>query len=155
MLLDAPDFNKERDNIPMITSLDENGKPTSLDGYACIPIYKYGLVIFEKFARSNSLFIMPYQQADYFLHGNMNLLDSSFDINSKNKKTLSQMSSVIVRQHTKHFLKNVLDATIKLNPEAKKDLKPNGKYSPDAMYYINEMESFYTKASASEKTKEE
>ena len=155
MLLDTPDFNKEKDSIPIITSLDENGKPTSLDGYACIPIYKYGLVIFEKFARSNSLFIMPYQQADYFLHGNMNFLDSSFDINSKNKKTLSQMSSVIVRQHTKHFLKNVLDATIKLNPEAKKDLKPNGKYSQDAMYYINEMENFYIKASATEKTKEE
>ena len=46
MLLDAPDFNKEKDSIPIITSLDENGKPTSLDGYACIPIYKYRLVIF-------------------------------------------------------------------------------------------------------------
>lgn len=155
ILLDAPDFENEKDEIPTIISIDQNGNPTSLDGYSCIPISKYGLVIFEKFARSNSLFIMPYQQADYFLHGNMNLLDSSLDINSKNKKTLSQMSSVIVRQHTKHFLRNVLDATMKLNPAAKEDLKPNGKYSPEAIYYIDEMENFYTKVAESEKNKGE
>lgn len=148
LLLDTPDL-EDHSEVPYISSTNQNGKPTSLDGYNCIPVYKYGLVIFEKFEPSNSLFIMPYQQADYFLHGNMNMLDSSVDINSKNKKTLSQMSSVIVRQHTKHFFRNVLDSVIKLNPDAKKDLKPDGKYSPDAMFYITEMEKSY-----SEKTRQ-
>lgn len=143
LLLDTPNLENSSE-VPYISSTNQDGKPTSLDGYHCIPIYKYGLVIFEKFEPSNSLFIMPYQQADYFLHGNMNMLDSSVDINSKNKKTLSQMSSVIVRQHTKHFFRNVLDSVIQLNPEAKNDLKPNGKYSPDAMFFINEMEKSYS-----------
>lgn len=147
VLFDVPDFVQDRDKMPIIESINtDTGVPTSLDGYIIIPVEKYNLVIFEKFKSQNSLFIMPYQQADYFLHGNLDQLDDS-DNNGKNKETLSKMKSVMCKRHSKNFFKNVIDSATQLSEEANQELKPNGRYTEDAKAYIKYMQESYVENS--------
>ncbi len=145
-LFETPRFGT--DPMPLINSYNtETNRPTSLNNYMVIPVEKYDLVIFEKFAAENTLFIMPYQQADYFLHGNMDLLETTpnslTNPNNKNKKTLYNMQSVKAIPHTKHFFKHVIDAACKLSDTAREELKPRGRYSQDAKMYIESMQEAY------------
>ena len=151
-IFDTPRF--DRDNIPYIESYNiATGRPTTLNNYLIIPIEKYGLVAFEKFESENALYVMPYQQADYFLHGHMDLLNPSdfrnqvhslfHDPKFRSKKTLHEMDSVKIINHTKHFWKNAIDAMTELSEEARQDIKPNGKYIPTVKNYIDDMRERY------------
>ena len=134
---DTPIFG--RDSMPIIDSFNTaTGHPTTLNNYIVIPIEKYDLVMFEKFAPDNMLYIMPYQQADYFLHGKLELLELNgvgLDFN-KSKKTLREMESVQICSHSRHFWKNVIDKSVQLSEKAQADLKPKGKYSPLAKKHM-------------------
>ena len=136
------------DSMPVIDSHNTvTGNPTSLNNYLVIPVQKYDLVIFEKFAPGNNFFIMPYQQADYFLHGNLSLLENYNegieDTANRSKKTLRQMESVQACPHSKHFWKHVIDKSVQLSEQAKADLKPRGRYSPLAKKYMESISKKY------------
>ena len=143
---DTPIFG--RDSMPIIESHNTlTGNPTSLNNYIIVPIEKYDLVIFEKFAAGNVLFIMPYQQADYFLHGNLSMLDIDNpdldDAANRSKKTLRQMESVQLCPHSKHFWKHVIDKASQLSDDARNDLKPKGRYSMLAKKHMEKISKKY------------
>ncbi len=145
-IFSTPRFGLEP--MPYIESYNINtGRPTSLNNYTIIPIEKYGLVAFEKFEAENGLFVMPYQQADYFLHGHMDLFDPTVQMSSdpkyRSKKTLYEMDSVKRVQHSKHFWRNMIESVIELSEEARQDLKPDGKYNPVVQKYIDGMKNRY------------
>jgi hypothetical protein len=143
-LFGTPKFGKG--NMPVLKSINTiTGKKTTLDGYIIIPIEKYGLVAMDKFQAENIFFIMPYQQADYFLHGNMDILeqDGTVNVPNRNKRTLASMESVKYRKHTKNFWKDVILFACELSDEARQDFKPNGKNAPLVDDYIKAMKERY------------
>jgi len=132
-LLDIPDIN----NVPIIESIDDNGNYTSLNRYKVISVRKYGLVLLEKFEANNSMFVMPYQQAAYFLNEN--------NSQSKRKRVIKEMDQVKVVIHSVNFARNTLEAVCKLSDDAQEHLKPNKRYIDEAKVYIDEIKEQYYK----------
>jgi len=125
------------DDVPIIESIDDNGNYTSLNGYKAIPIRKHGLVILEKFEAENSMFVMPYQQAAYFLN--------ETNSQSKRKRVIKEMDQVKVIVHSANFAKNAMDAVCELSDSAREDLKPKRRYIKEAAEYIETMKEEYYK----------
>lgn len=60
------------ERLPIIHATDLDGKSTSLDGYTCVPMPKFNVVTLKKFETDADTYIMPYQQAAFFLYNSYN-----------------------------------------------------------------------------------
>lgn len=58
----------EREKLPLIHATDLNGNKTALDGYTCVPMQKFNVVTLKKFETDADTYVMPYQQAAFFLY---------------------------------------------------------------------------------------
>ncbi len=68
MLTELYGVPEKQEELTMLHATDLDGNPTSLDGYSLLPMPRFRVVTLKKFRTDSDTFIMPYQQAAYFLH---------------------------------------------------------------------------------------
>ena len=139
-----------REKLPVIHATDLNGKSTSLDGYTCIPMQKYNVVTLKKFETDADTYVMPYQQAAFFLHNSYRPAEFSTGGGFQAEIPLpledyNDSSAISVVASTLDYKRDLLETILELsnNEKIKSELFINGKPS-------NKVEKFLTKDNSRE-----
>lgn len=139
-----------REKLPVIHATDLNGKSTSLDGYTCIPMQKYNVVTLKKFETDADTYVMPYQQAAFFLHNSYRPAEFSTGGGFQAEIPLpledyNDSSAISVVASTLDYKRDLLETILELsnNEKVKAELFINGKPS-------NKVEKFLTKDNSRE-----
>jgi uncharacterized protein YcgL (UPF0745 family) len=129
-----------REQLPLIHATDLNGNTTALDGYSCIPMKNFNIVTLKKFETDCDTYVMPYQQAAYFLHNSYEP-DGSFSGNNGGFQAeiplpfedyVDPSAIAIVPSNTLDYRRNLFEAILELSDqeEEKEKLFKNGKPIP-------------------------
>ena len=147
------------EDFTLIHATDLDGNPTSLDGYTCLPMPKFNVVTLKKFHSDSDTFIMPYQQAAFFLHNSyepegFNDYGSQSELDITNRPDESGYGAEILLPFEDYndteaisvvaaglnYTRQLFDTIYELtdSEEARNQLKQNGSPTPLAEQYLKE-----------------
>ena len=147
------------EDFTLIHATDLDGNPTSLDGYTCLPMPRFNVVTLKKFHSDSDTFIMPYQQAAFFLHNSyepegFNDYGSQSELDITNRPDESGYGAEILLPFEDYndteaisvvtaglnYTRQLFDTIYELtdSEEARNQLKQNGSPTPLAEQYLKE-----------------
>ena len=140
-LFDSP---TEREKLPLIHATDLNGNKTSLDGYTCVPMPKFNVVTLKKFESDADTYVMPYQQAAFFLYNSYKPAEftSGGGFEAEIPLPLEDYNdpmAISVVGYSLDYKRDLLESILELsnNERAKSELFFNGKPSPETEKFLN------------------
>ena len=157
MLSELYGVDKSYEDYTTIHATDLDGNPTSLDGYTCLPMPRFDVVTLKKFNTDSDTFIMPYQQAAYFLHNSYKPTEyyegsqSELDITNRPEEEngygaeiplpfedYNDADSIQVVASGLNYARQLFDAIYELagSDEARDALKEQGRPTPTAEKYL-------------------
>ncbi len=157
MLSELYGVDKPYEDYTTIHATDLDGNPTSLDGYTCLPMPRFEVVTLKKFHTDNDTFIMPYQQAAYFLHNSYKPTEyyegsqSELDITNRPEdetgyeaeialpfEDFNDTDAITVVQSGLNYARQLFDGIYELagNDEQREILKQQGRPTPLAEKYL-------------------
>lgn len=134
---------EEIQSISIIDSKDENGNPTSLDGYQIISDKADGLVIFGKFDYTSPIFVMGYEEAAYFLRIRDDEYDNYIYDDLMFAERLDNNSQICVVEHDENMGKNIVQALCELSEVARERYSEDEKYIAEVRDFIKEIDDKY------------
>ena len=163
MLSELYGVDKAYEEYTTIHATDLDGNPTSLDGYTCLPMPRFEVVTLKKFNTDNDTFIMPYQQAAYFLHNSYKPTEyyegsqSELDITNRFEEDetgymaeialpfedYNDIDAITVVTNGLNYARELFDGIYELsqNEEARNFLKQSGRPTPIAEKFIQTITS--------------
>ena len=140
-----PDINIKEHETDNCGTID--AKRNTLNGYRVYMSQETGMVVFVKFESQNATYVMPYQEAAYFLQlgNNSSVASGVFNINNKTKTLLSNQSTLIKRvYHSKIFPDRFREACVSLSPIVAKKMNPQAQeYDASYCKEVSDAEIFY------------
>lgn len=135
----------EREKLPLIHATDLKGSTTALDGYTCVPMQKFNVVTLKKFETNTDTYVMPYQQAAFFLHNSYKPAEFSSNGGFQAEIPLpledyNDPNVISVVSYSLAYKRDLLEAICELSNEerAKSELFINGKPSNKVEAFLNE-----------------
>ncbi len=148
------------EDFTLIHATDLDGNPTSLDGYTCLPMPRFNVVTLKKFHSDSDTFIMPYQQAAFFLHNSYEPAgfndygsQSELDITNRQEsetgygaeillpfEDYNDTEAISVVAAGLNYTRQLFDTIYELtdSEDARNQLKQNGSPTPTAEQYLKE-----------------
>lgn len=133
---------EELETISVIDSKDDDGNPTTLDGYKIIPDKKDGLVIIGKFDYVSPIYVMTYEEAAYFLRSRGE--DDSYIYDDLMfVQRLEQNEQIRVVEHDEKMAQTIVQAMCELSEEANERYLDDEQYMLEVLEYIREIDEKY------------
>ena len=127
-----------------IKKVGYNAPDFSLDGYTCVPMPKFNVVTLKKFESDADTYVMPYQQAAFFLYNSYKPAEftSGGGFEAEIPLPLEDYNdpmAISVVGYSLDYKRDLLESILELsnNERAKSELFFNGKPSPEAEKFLN------------------
>lgn len=134
---------EEIKNISVIDSKDENGQPTTLDGYQIISDRADGLVIFGKFDYTSPIFVMTYEEAAYFLRSRDDEDGYYIYDDLMFAQRLENNEQIRIVEHDENMGKNIVQAICALSEIARSRYMDDEQYMQEVNEYIRTIDESY------------